>query len=64
MKKVVIHKYRSERVAKFFAEHKNRTYLGWRTNFGNSEISRPMDKRYNLEALDGGAYCVSENIEE
>tara|TARA_Y100000114_G_scaffold75557_1_gene69315 strand:+ start:501 stop:728 length:228 start_codon:yes stop_codon:yes gene_type:complete len=56
MKKIILHKYRSENVAKFYAEGSNKKYIGWQTGIG-------VDK-FITEDIDGGAYCVEEIIEE
>ena len=76
MGKVIVHRYRSERVAKYMASlGKNKKYIGWKDKslFGTPHIIR-NNGWYNEEltnknckqisALDGGAYIVLEEIEK
>mgnify|MGYP005619243497 CR=1 FL=1 len=50
MKKIILHKYRSSNVAKFYAEGSNKKYIGWQTGIG-------VDK-FITEVIVGGGFCV------
>ena len=57
MSKKRIQPYRSDRVAKYYADRPGTKYLGWID-------AKDLPYRCAFGDFDGGAYCVSENIEE
>ena len=73
-KEVIVHRYRSDRVAKYMASlSENKKYIGWQPKslFGTPHIIRNSgwyDKELNskdsleISALDDGAYIVIEEV--
>jgi len=74
--KVIVHRYRNDRVAKYMASlSENKKYIGWQDKslFGTANIVRnsgwydeELNSKDNLgiSALDGGAYIVIEEVEK
>ena len=54
--KIKLHKYRSENVARFYADKPNCKYIGFHKNLGTD--------KFITEDLDGGAFCVEEIVED